>query len=519
MATIVENIQTLQSIKSDIKSAILEKGGSVTDAFGGYAQAIKDLPSGGDTSIEDALVQGTLSGVYSNPRVTNVKSYLMMGNSYITSIDMDNVRLVGDYAFSNCSQLKSVNLPKCETLNTGVFMNDYSLYDVNIPMCRRIDPQAFYNCRSLSTLELPICSSIMDSAFKGAGLQHISLPLCEYIGYMALTDCYYLTSLELPVCSYINRNAITNTSALSYVYLGSASMVSFYDITITFTNANSNLRISVPESLFNDYIDNYGIKSTQLSGGVRKYFYDIFMGGTVQWKNAYIQYTNGTESTINYLGTTLDKIITTSSAVIIRDLSSGVTSLMSYAFGSTNANYAMRSLQEVDLPALTSIATGAFYYCTSLSSIDLTNVVSIEGNAFHYCSALTEVNAPLITTANYSVFADCTNISRISVPKVSIFYSACFNQLKSLTSVSFGAVDSVELQQYAFGGCTNLTEVDATACGWMRIVTPLAFNNCNSQLSIKVPASLYDKYTQSYGGMNVNLSGVTRLVASLFVAV
>ena len=47
MTTIAENIQTLRSIKSDIKNAILQKGGVVTDAFGGYAQAITDLPSGG----------------------------------------------------------------------------------------------------------------------------------------------------------------------------------------------------------------------------------------------------------------------------------------------------------------------------------------------------------------------------------------------------------------------------------------------------------------------------------------
>ena len=47
MATIAENIQTLRSIKSDIKNAIIQKGGSVTDAFGTYAQAITDLPSGG----------------------------------------------------------------------------------------------------------------------------------------------------------------------------------------------------------------------------------------------------------------------------------------------------------------------------------------------------------------------------------------------------------------------------------------------------------------------------------------
>ena len=68
MATIIENIQTLQSIKTDIKDAIISKGGSVTDAFGGYAQAIKDLPSGGgdDESFAKGMITGVFPGDYSN---------------------------------------------------------------------------------------------------------------------------------------------------------------------------------------------------------------------------------------------------------------------------------------------------------------------------------------------------------------------------------------------------------------------------------------------------------------------
>ena len=45
MATILENIQTLNSIKTDIKDAIISKGVSVGNDFRTYAQAITDLPS------------------------------------------------------------------------------------------------------------------------------------------------------------------------------------------------------------------------------------------------------------------------------------------------------------------------------------------------------------------------------------------------------------------------------------------------------------------------------------------
>ena len=73
MATIAENIQTLKSIKSDIKNAITDKGGAVGNDFKTYAQAITNLPSGGGggTEIEDGLITRTLS-VYSNDRVSVV---------------------------------------------------------------------------------------------------------------------------------------------------------------------------------------------------------------------------------------------------------------------------------------------------------------------------------------------------------------------------------------------------------------------------------------------------------------
>ena len=63
MATIAENIQTLRSIKSDIKNAITDKGGNVGNDFKTYAQAITNLPSGGGggTEIEDAFITRTLS--------------------------------------------------------------------------------------------------------------------------------------------------------------------------------------------------------------------------------------------------------------------------------------------------------------------------------------------------------------------------------------------------------------------------------------------------------------------------
>ena len=157
MATITENIQTLRSIKSDIKNAIIQKGGSVTDAFGTYAQAITDLPSGGGggTEIEDGLITRTLS-VYSNDRVS----------------------VVVDYAFYHCSNLTYVSLPNCLSVEEFVFGSCKSLTSIDLPKCSYIGNKAFWLCESLASIDLPNCSYVGNNAFAGCGLTSVNLPNC-----------------------------------------------------------------------------------------------------------------------------------------------------------------------------------------------------------------------------------------------------------------------------------------------------------------------------------------------------
>lgn len=47
MATILENLDTLAQIKSDIKEALADKGVTVTDDFTTYAQGVEDISTGG----------------------------------------------------------------------------------------------------------------------------------------------------------------------------------------------------------------------------------------------------------------------------------------------------------------------------------------------------------------------------------------------------------------------------------------------------------------------------------------
>ena len=256
MATIAENIQTLRSIKSDLKNAITNKGGSVGNDFKTYAQAITNLPSGGGggTENEDGLVTRRLS-VYSNDRVI----------------------MVGTYAFANCTSLISITLPLCEYIGSNAFYRCTKLASIDLPNCLLINSYGFENCSSLMSLNLPLCTSIMTSAFAfGQRLQSISLPNCSYVGDGAFGWCSALPSVNLPLCTSFGKDFLDNCSTFMYcsalsivkiplcsdigkhafldcinlkeVYLNSVSSVTTISSN-TFSNCSNLTSVYVPASL------------------------------------------------------------------------------------------------------------------------------------------------------------------------------------------------------------------------------------------------------------------------------
>lgn len=198
MTTIAENIQTLRSIKSDIKNAITGKGGSVGNDFKTYAQAITNLPSGGGgggTEMEDAFVMRTMSSTYYNDRVSRVGEYVFTRNLALSSVNLPNCTYIADYAFSGCAELVYINTPLCQ------FIGQYG----------------FAYCDRLSSVNFPLCTSLMDSAFKNAiGLQSISLPNCELIGGGAFMFCTSLSSINLPLCKSFSKNLLGTCSTFAY---------------------------------------------------------------------------------------------------------------------------------------------------------------------------------------------------------------------------------------------------------------------------------------------------------------
>ena len=169
MATITENIQTLRSIKSDIKNAITDKGGSVGNDFKTYAQAITNLPSGGGNEDLINLIEREVTTFDIPEGTTKIGDYAFYNCSNLTSVTIPNsVTIIGGYAFNNCLSLTSVTIPNSVTsIGGSAFNRCSSLTSVTIPnSVTSIGGYAFNKCSSLTSVTIPnSVTSIVSYAF------------------------------------------------------------------------------------------------------------------------------------------------------------------------------------------------------------------------------------------------------------------------------------------------------------------------------------------------------------------
>ena len=207
--TTVEKLNYLISIKSDIKTAIENKGVDMTGvSFLGYASKIGEIASGVG---------------YTDRDVIEARYQYNIANS-------------ASFVYSSCFEYKLV-----ET--------------VDLPNCLYVGSKAFYYCASLTTVNLPVCTTLYQLAFRNCGnLSYISLPNVVRLSSYCLGHCSALETISLPKCSYVSQRAFYSCTNLQTIYIGTAlSTVA----TMTHSNALSGCSalqsIYVPASLVDSY--------------------------------------------------------------------------------------------------------------------------------------------------------------------------------------------------------------------------------------------------------------------------
>ena len=164
-----------------------------TVTFGANATA-----TGTFTFLNDqasSLISVTLSD-----KMTKIDDGAFAYCSALTSIDLRNVKEIGNEAFANCTKLSSlVNLDKVEIIGQTAFAYCSALASVDLGSAKSVYAEAFLYATSLSSVKLGASlEGIGEYAFFNTALTKITIPVnCSYVGASAFNSILKLKSISV----------------------------------------------------------------------------------------------------------------------------------------------------------------------------------------------------------------------------------------------------------------------------------------------------------------------------------
>ena len=206
---------------SDIEALTVTQNGTYTASGStrGYSPVTVNVPGGGSEN-EDGIIDKTISGSYTNSRVTKIGSYAFLTCAQLTAVDFPNVTEMGTMAFRSCSNLTTASLPNLTSMGASAFYTCSSLTTVNIPKVTTLSQYAFYGCTHLITANFPSATTIGQNAFYNcSSLTTASFPNVTTIEPSAITYWYGLTELNFPNAVTIGNGAFSYCENLQTVSL------------------------------------------------------------------------------------------------------------------------------------------------------------------------------------------------------------------------------------------------------------------------------------------------------------
>ena len=335
-------------------------------------------------------------------------------------------------------------------------------------------------------VECPV-TSIGQNAFRGCSmLRSITIPSSvKSVGNNAFQDCDSLSSIAFPdSVTTIGNLAFSGCEALGSVILPKCLRSISNSL---FLNCSALTSIVVPDSVVS-------IGSSAFSGCTSLVSITIPTNTTSIGNNAFLKtpyYENFADGVV-YIGTMLYAYkgdMPANTSVIIKE---GTTCINDYAFSNKN------ELVSVTIPnSVVTIGNSAFRGCSSLGNIVLPNSVTTIGNsAFSNCSGITSITIPYnVSNLNSSVFSGCGNLT-------SIVWNARKYKLgnNSANPSMFNSAVAGQITSFVIG--QDVDSIPAGLCSGMKKLRTIeipsgvvgiggsAFRNCNSLLSVDLPAQV-----------------------------
>ncbi len=382
----------------------------------------------------------------------------------------NNVKTIGDGAFSACSALKSIEIPdSVETIGAGAFSDCGIQKSITISKnVTAIGEACFSGCGFLNEINVDEYNenykSVDGVLFNKDMTKIIAYPAGKEGGYTIPDSVTSIESSAFSGCSGLTEITIPD----SVTSIGSSA----------FERCSGLTEITIPNSV------------------------------TLIESNAFEGCSRLTEITIPNSVTSIgSSAFSGCSGLTSVTIPDSVTSIESYAF------YGCSGLTGITIPDnVTSIGSSAFSGCSGLTEITIPDsVTSIGSDAFERCTGLTSVTIPdSVTSIDSDAFGGCTGLNEINVGEGNKNYKSVegvlFNSYLS-TIISYpggregGYVipDSVwSIESCAFEGCTGLTEI--TIPNSVTSIESSAFNGCTGLTSVTIPDSVTSIDSDAFGG-------------------
>lgn len=358
-----------------------------------------------------------------------------------------SVTSIHEYAFSNCN-ITSVEIPRSVT---------------------QIGNYAFASCKKLTKVLLHEgLTSIGTGAFNGcASLTSITFPEgLTSTGYYAFGYCTSLSSITLPSSvTQIQGSCFEGCSGLQAIVCKAATPPSISSY--AFDGVSKSITVYVPASSIYDY------QSTERWSEFTNYqsledYASISgtCGTNLTWKlNGEGKLTiEGTGEMPDYSGED-EPWNEYKESITSITISEGVTNIGSYAFFRYNNLISINFAEGV-----TSIGTNAFYECNNLVTITFPeSLEKIDNHAFYGCSGLESINLP-----------ECTQLASIG--------AYALEGTKWLNNTSDGILYVGNVLYIYKGTMPENTSIEVRE--GTKGISPYAFENCSTLISITLPESL-----------------------------
>ena len=159
------------------------------------------------------------------------------------------------------------------------------------------------------------------------------------------------------------------------------------------------------------------------------------------------------------------------------------------------------NLTTVNLPVCEYISSSAFENCSNLSSLDIPNCKSIRDYVFINCSSLTSLSLSKCTYIGAGAFYRCRNLSYIYLPVCTVISGVAYGTVMGtfeetiITSITLPVCSYIYANVFRYASNLNQIELGSTSVCTLGNKNAFAFTPIDSGTgSIYVPASLVDAY-------------------------